>query len=396
MKSKTNNKTKSYNKNKKEPRNIASSVILNYLKWNSLCLIVICVCYIIIYLFILQTPDIYHDFLQNILIKLFSEDGEKFLFSHSYVLILPIFFIVSLINALYFSANTLVLLNKTYKSLDSFLDDTKEISSFSNTYSDVEIKLKDIKLQVLQTRQEAIQSENKKNDLVMYLAHDLKTPLTSVIGYLTLLQECPELPVHQKAKFTDIAINKAYRLEQLINEFFEITRFNIHSITLQKNRVDLKMMLEQIADEFYPMLCEKNLNVAIDIPEPIIMLSDSDKIARVFDNLLKNAVNYSYEGTIIRVGARIRNGKVIIKFRNKCDEIPEEKLQRLFDKFYRIDSSRATATGGSGLGLAIAKQIAELHGGTIRAKSTVEHTDFTVILPFVNADFSDSDEPLDF
>ena len=125
------------------------------------------------------------------------------------------------------------------------------------------------------------------------------------------------------------------------------------------------------------------------------MLADADKIARVFDNLLKNAVNYSYEGTSITIGARIRRNRVIIKFRNHCDEIPKEKLDRLFEKFYRMDSSRNSYSGGSGLGLAIAKQITELHGGSITARSIPEYTDFTVVLPYVNAEYL-SDEGLDF
>ena len=198
-----------------------------------------------------------------------------------------------------------------------------------------------------------------------------------------------------KYKYVGIVLDKAYRLEQLINEFFEITRFDINSVALERNRIDLNMMIAQITDEFYPMLTEKNLTVDIDIIEHIVMFADSDKIARVFDNLLKNAVNYSYENTVIRIGARIRRDKVIIKFRNKSDIISPEKLQRLFEKFYRADSSRGTSTGGSGLGLAIAKQITELHGGTIRAKSTTDYTDFTVVLPYVNAEEL-TDEQLDF
>ena len=267
--------------------------------------------------------------------------------------------------------------------------------SFPKSYSDIEIKLRDMRLDIIGSKQAAAEAESKKNDLVMYLAHDLKTPLTSVIGYLTLLDECPELSANQKAKYVGITLDKAYRLEQLINEFFEITRFDIHSVTLERNRIDLNMMIAQITDEFYPMLSEKNLKVDIDIIEHIVMFADSDKIARVFDNLLKNAVNYSYENTLIRIGARIRRDKVIIKFRNKSDVITPEKLERLFEKFYRADSSRGTSTGGSGLGLAIAKQITELHGGTIRAKSTSDYTDFTVILPYINAEEL-TDEQLDF
>ena len=148
-------------------------------------------------------------------------------------------------------------------------------------------------------------------------------------------------------------------------------------------------MLSQMAEEFYPMFKAKNLSCETDIREKIVMFADADKIARVFDNLLKNAVSYSYENSVILVGARIKNGYVIIKFRNRCDEIPKENLDRLFEKFYRLDSSRASATGGSGLGLAISKQIVELHGGVIRAKSSPEHTDFVVILPYRDASLAE-------
>ena len=130
------------------------------------------------------------------------------------------------------------------------------------------------------------------------------------------------------------------------------------------------------------MFKEKNIEYTLDVKEKIIMYADRDKLARVFDNLLKNAVNYSYTDSEIKIGARIIDGKVVIKFRNHCDEIPEEKLQRLFDKFFRMDSSRASSTGGSGLGLAIAKQIVELHSGSIVAKSSVSHTDFIITLPY--------------
>ncbi len=395
MKKKTKKENKKKNRKPKQTKSIALRIINDFLRWNGICLLGIIIAYVIVFLFILQQPEIYTEMLAPILRDLFGKSGEVFLYSNSYVLILPVFGAVFVVNCFIYSIITLSLFNKTYKSLNTFLDSNAQFESFPKSYSDVEIKLRDIKLSVVESRQAAIEAENKKNDLVLYLAHDLKTPLTSVIGYLTLLDECPELPLQQRAKFTGIALEKAYRLEQLINEFFEITRFNIHNITLEKNRIDLNMMIAQITDEFYPMLSEKNLSVDIDIIEHIVMFADSDKIARVFDNLLKNAVNYSYENTVIRIGARIRRDRVIIKFRNKSDEISEEKLERLFDKFYRADTSRTSSTGGSGLGLAIAKQLTELHGGTIKAKSTADYTDFTVILPYINA--SDiPDEQLDF
>ena len=365
------------------------------MKYNGICLLVLVVAYIICYLFLLQWPDLYTDVIGPAIIRYFGSEFERFLFSRSYLMIIPAFICIFVFNCFLYSIITLSLFNKTYQSLDAISKESAEFMSFPKSYSDIEIKLRDMRLDVIGSRQAAAIAESKKNDLVMYLAHDLKTPLTSVIGYLTLLEECPELTTNQKAKYVDIALDKAYRLEQLINEFFEITRFDINSVTLEKNRIDLNMMIAQITDEFYPMLSEKNLTVDIDIIEHIVMYADSDKIARVFDNLLKNAVNYSYENTMIRIGARIRRDKVIIKFRNKSDVISPEKLERLFEKFYRADSSRGTSTGGSGLGLAIAKQITELHGGTIRAKSSSDYTDFTVILPYVNAEEL-TDEQLDF
>lgn len=387
--------TKRKPKKRKQTKNIALRIIGDFLKYNGICLLVLVVAYIIIYLFLLQWPDLYTDVIRDLLINYFGKDVETFLFSRSYLLIIPAFFCIFIFNCFLYSIITLSLFNKTYQSLDAINSEDAEFMSFPKSYSDVEIKLRDMRLDVIGSKQAAAEAESKKNDLVMYLAHDLKTPLTSVIGYLTLLDECPELTTSQKAKYIGIALDKAYRLEQLITEFFEITRFDINTVSLERNRIDLNMMLAQITDEFYPMLSEKKLTVDIDIIEHIVMFADSDKIARVFDNLLKNAVNYSYENTMIRIGARIRRDKVIIKFRNKSDVISPEKLERLFEKFYRADSSRGTSTGGSGLGLAIAKQITELHGGTIRAKSTIDYTDFTVVLPYINAEEL-TDEQLDF
>ncbi len=386
----------------KQGKSVALTVLRNFTLRNIIFFGVILAAYIIIYLFAKQNPafdsmlgEVYRDYVFPFLLIFFNEQALSFIYENHFLLCFIVFFWWFIINCLYTSATTLITFSKTCRSLESFTDSEKEIASFSKEFSDVEIRLKDIKLDVLESRNRAIEAENKKNDLVMYLAHDLKTPLTSVIGYLTLLDEAPELTYEQRAKFTGIALDKAFRLEQLITEFFEITRFNINTITLQKNRIDLNMMLNQIVEEFYPMLTEKNIRIDIDIPEKIIMLADSDKIARVFDNLLKNAVNYSYENSLIRIGARIRQNRIIIKFRNKCDEIPAEKLERLFEKFYRTDSSRSSSSGGSGLGLAIAKQITELHGGAIKAKSTVDYTDFTVILPFINAS-EITDEQLEF
>lgn len=224
-------------------------------------------------------------------------------------------------------------------------------------------------------------AEQRKNDLIVYLAHDLKTPLTSVIGYLTLLQDEKEISPDLQNKYTGIALNKAQRLEELINEFFDITRFSLTHLTLEPEKVNLSRMLEQITYEFNPIMSEKNLKWDLSLPANMEIVSDPDKLERVFDNLIRNAVNYSYPNSTISVKANPVNDAIILRFENSGRTIPEEKLSRLFEQFYRMDSSRASETGGAGLGLAIAKEIVTLHGGMIKAESFDEKVIFTVMLP---------------
>ena len=231
----------------------------------------------------------------------------------------------------------------------------------------------------------AREAEQRKNDLIVYLAHDLKTPLTSVIGYLTLLRDEPELSPAMRARYTGIALDKAERLEDLINEFFDITRFNLSHIELDRRPTDLTRMVEQVVSEFGPMLAEQQLTCRTDLPPKLEYNCDPDKMARVFDNLLRNACHYSYPNTRIDIIARVVDGAAVLTFANAGRTIPPEKLDRIFEQFFRLDESRATRTGGAGLGLAIARQIVELHGGTITAESADEHIVFTLRLPLAPA-----------
>lgn len=231
--------------------------------------------------------------------------------------------------------------------------------------------------------QQALRDEShRKDDLVTYLAHDLRTPLASVVGYLSLLQEAPDLPVEQRAHFTDVALDKAHRLDALIEEFFDITRFDFHDIVLTRSYVDLGLLLAQVADEFYPILNEQHKDVHVDVREDLTVLVDGDKMARVFNNIMKNAIAYSYEGSTITIEAgRQDDGGVRIRFINQGDPIPAAKLKVIFEKFYRLDAARATNRGGAGLGLAIAKEIVAAHSGSVACESTPEHTVFTIALP---------------
>ena len=217
-----------------------------------------------------------------------------------------------------------------------------------------------------------------KNDLIMYLAHDLKTPLSSVIGYLTLLRDESQISKELREKYLSITLGKAERLEDLINEFFEITRFNIYDITLQYTKINLTRLLEQLVYEFKPMLKSKNLQCNLCVDDDIMLRCDADKIQRVFDNLLRNAVIYSFENTDITISAQCQEDTVSIIFCNHGDTLPEEKLNRIFEQFYRLDAARSTSSGGAGLGLAIAKQIVELHNGTIVAESQEDQNKFSI------------------
>lgn len=279
-------------------------------------------------------------------------------------------------------------IRKPLKYLDDVIDAAKCLSrpeekpiQLPDEMSDVQNELNLVREQSLHNIAVAKESEQRKNDLIVYLAHDLKTPLTSVIGYLTLLRDEPQISTELRAKYTDIALNKAERLEELINEFFDITRFNLTTITLESERTNLSRMLEQITYEFTPILAEKELTWHTEIMSEVEIDCDRDKMERVFDNLIRNAVNYSYSGTEIALSMSPADEGVKIVVSNHGKTIPPEKLGRIFEQFFRLDSARSTATGGSGLGLAISKEIVELHGGHIHAASEDESIIFTVWIP---------------
>jgi len=226
----------------------------------------------------------------------------------------------------------------------------------------------------------------QKHDLISYLAHDMKTPLASVIGYLNLLNDVSDVPKAQRDTYIRITLDKAERLEQLIDEFFDITRFNLHDIVVSRGRIALDFLLEQLKEQFYPILLAQHKELKLDIAEGSVCYGDADKLARAFNNVLKNAISYSYPNTVIRVAVKQEAEHILLEFHNQGDEIPEQKLEMIFEKFFRLDKARSTASGGAGLGLAIAKEIVEAHGGSIYADSNMEETVFYIKLPMPATD----------
>ena len=267
-----------------------------------------------------------------------------------------------------------------YKSLDLVLKEDNETIKLPSEVNEFSEKLNDIKYDYILNKKNAKEAEEKKNNLIMYMAHDLKTPLTSTIGYLTLLTDEKEIPRNLQEKYMKIALEKALRVEDLTNQFFDITRYNLNNIQINKKEINLGYLLEQLIDECYPMLEERNLKCELIVKEKIKYLGDGDKLARAFGNLLKNAINYSYENTTIKIELKKENENIFISFKNKGEKIPDYKLDKIFQKFYRGDSSRTSSTGGAGLGLAITKEIIELHGGKITVKNQDEYIEFDVLI----------------
>lgn len=287
---------------------------------------------------------------------------------------------------------TLVLLYRLLKKVFGYIDEvgkaTEDLVNKDVEYIELPDELEEIQKRMNHLKREsekneklAKENEEKKDELIVYLAHDIKTPLTSMIGYLSILDEIDDMPKKKQKNYISIALDKSYRLEDLINELFDVARFNSEKFVLEKEELNLNLMLEQIIDDFYPTLREVNKSIKLNYDEPISINGDSDKLSRVFNNLIKNAISYSKEESEIVINLKKDNNNAIVEVINKGRQISKEKLSKIFEKFYRLDSARTSRTGGSGLGLAIAKDIIELHNGTIIAESNEEETTFRVTLP---------------
>lgn len=272
-------------------------------------------------------------------------------------------------------------INAIVESSNNWFTKDTDYITLPDELSDLEKKLNYLKRESLTNEKLAGENEQKKDELIVYLAHDIKTPLTSMIGYLSILNEMDDMPKKQQEKYIKIALDKSYRLEELINELFDVARFNSEKIILEKEKLNLNLMLAQIIDDFYPTLSELNKKIELNNEQQIMLVADPDKLGRVFNNLIKNAINYSAENSNIRINVRKNEYNIIVDIINEGRQIPKEKLDQIFEKFYRLDSSRISKTGGSGLGLAIAKDIVQLHGGQIKAISSEKETLFRVELP---------------
>lgn len=225
------------------------------------------------------------------------------------------------------------------------------------------------------------ESERTKNELITNVAHDLRTPLTSIIGYLELLAGNQQVPADMQHKYIEIAYGKSRRLQKLIEDLFGFTKLNCGKIAMHVGQIDIVKLLGQLVEEAYPNFVEKGLSYDLqsNVPAKIIN-ADGNLLARLFDNLIGNAIKYGADGKRVLVKIHAEGETVTVSVTNYGYVIPTDELPLIFNKFYRVEQSRCSSTGGTGLGLAIAKEIVDMHGGTISVASDLNGTVFTVKL----------------
>ena len=224
-------------------------------------------------------------------------------------------------------------------------------------------------------------NENTKNELITSVAHDLRTPLTSVIGYLELVSDKTKLDAEVKQRYVEIAYHKSKHLEKLIEDLFAYTKFTFGEVTLESSHIDMVKFMNQLVDEFYPSFVEFGLDYEFITQETsAVIYGDGNLLARAFGNLISNAIKYGKDGKRVEIKLQRDNNKIMISVINYGKLISENDLERIFERFYRVESSRSNETGGTGLGLAIARSIIEMHNGTIHVKSDLNGTVFQVIL----------------
>lgn len=222
-------------------------------------------------------------------------------------------------------------------------------------------------------------AERQKNELITNVAHDLRTPLTTIVGYLELIKDDTALSKEDVHKYSGIAYEKSIRLQEMMDDLFEFTKLDNADIKLNKSMINLSGLIMQMTDEFYPSFKDCNISPIVDLPEEnIYVQGDGQLLARVFDNLISNALKYGYHNTDLKIEVSGDEKYATVKVINHGDTIASEDIPLLFNKFYRTDSSRNSKTGGTGLGLAITKNIVDLHHGDISVTSDDQITTFIV------------------
>ncbi|RZM12973.1 two-component system sensor histidine kinase [Lactobacillus delbrueckii] len=225
--------------------------------------------------------------------------------------------------------------------------------------------------------------EQSKDELITNVSHDIRTPLTSIIGYLGLLKNGAVTSQEDMLKYINIAYDKAEQMKSLANDLFEYTTLKSTKTKLNVTPINIKGMMEQVAAGFELEAEKKGIAFSVKArPDDLIVNADVEKLVRVYNNLISNALKYAAGASRINLVANLINHEQVeLRVENNGEPIPKDKLKKIFDRFYRVESSRNTKTGGTGLGLSIVQGAVELHGGTIRCESNKDWTSFIILLP---------------
>lgn len=329
-------------------------------------------CYVIIY-FIMKIRKIRFNDALNLYEMIFRRYSSIFIL---------LFFILIINILLYFLVSWL----KKYfdlmnNGIDALIERRVNSLNMPPELKFIEKKLQYVQEILIRQEEKKNRAEKKKDELVMYLAHDIRTPLTSVIGYLNILNDAEMMSEEEKRKYVQIALEKAERLETLINEFFEITCYSQNNIVLEKKEIDLYYLLIQLIDEIYPQAEKRGKKIRLEADEDISAYANAEKLARAFLNILRNAIQYSEDDTEIIILAQKMEQGTCMQFCNYGEPLSENEQSKIFEKFYRVDEARQSNTGGAGLGLTIADNIIKLHGGKIEIISRDGMTVFDIWIP---------------
>ena len=253
-------------------------------------------------------------------------------------------------------------------------------------FSEIAASINEMRQNLSETMEAQKAVEKTKDELITNVAHDLRTPLTSILGYLDLLTQGDFLTEEQKQKYLGIVSSKAKQLETLVKDLFDYTRYDRNKVKIKKEILDLNLFVPQLVDEFYPSFMDHQLECRTDFYEGALNIEgNGELLARAIGNLISNAIKYGADGKLVEGHTGLKDKKAFVAIVNYGKIIPAKDLDKIFDKFYRVENSRSLKTGGTGLGLAIAKNIVNLHEGNIWATSDESGTRFQIELPVVQA-----------
>jgi len=244
--------------------------------------------------------------------------------------------------------------------------------------------LVDSVVQSMDDERQAVLAKNEqlRANMLRAISHDLRTPLTSIIGYLGLIEDKQYRSEQDILQYNHIAYEKAKQMKGMVDDLFEFTKVQQHGAPLNFMKVDLDPLLEQVSASFELEAEKKGIEISTHVdPKPLMIEADPEKLGRVFSNLVSNALKYGHGATWIKLSASRYHEMIIVKVANNGEPIPQKSLKHVFDRFYRVESSRSKATGGTGLGLAIVKGVVDRHHGQVSVASDEKETAFTVVLP---------------